>query len=125
MARMRQSPFRGLFVVALVLLLTAPALAAAPRIVRYPGGPARIVIPVRASLLVRLDGKRTWSDLVVRGPAVAIHRVHYETDPGYLEWRVTGARVGKASLTTRGQRDCDGCDPDPLTVSFTVVVIRR
>jgi hypothetical protein len=82
-----------------------------------------VVLPLGSELSLQLDSAWVWDEPAVQGDAVALARVDYLVDPGFMEWIVTAQRAGTAVVTATGEPNCDDISTCPSrAVSFTIHV---
>jgi len=100
----------------------------APRVVGLADSGRTISAQHGARLELRLPGQLRWTPPRVRGRAVALTRIVFIRDPGYLAWSVVARARGTATVTAVGygeqsiRRTCDPgpCRPRLLHLSFVV-----
>jgi len=100
-----------------------PGGAAAPTLTEQDSG-AQVSLAVGQEQPLRLGSAWSWSEPVVDGEALAVTPVEFLVDPGYVEWLVTGARAGTATLEVVGEPGCGDTTVCPrTTVTLTVEVM--
>ena len=76
-----------------------------------------------SEISLQLDSAWVWDEPAVDGDAIALARVDYLMDPGFMEWIVTAQRQGIAVVTASGEPNCDDISQcPPRSVSFTIHV---
>lgn len=68
-----------------------------------------ITLAHTARAVLRLGNRWNWSAPRVRGGAVVLVAVKYESDPGFKAWDITRRAAGTAKITSSGQPNCDRC----------------
>lgn len=82
-----------------------------------------VVLPLGSELSLRLDSAWVWDEPAVQDDAVALARVDYLVDPGFMEWIVTAQREGTAAVTVTGEPNCNDISKCPSrAISFTIHV---
>lgn len=61
------------------------------------------------SAVLRLGHRWIWTRPRVRGRALVLEPVDYESDPGFEEWKIRRRGAGTATITAYGRPNCTGC----------------
>lgn len=87
----------------------AAAAPAAPRVITERDSGKTFTIKRTTSAVLRLGRKWVWTQPKVRGGAVVLVPIDYETDPGFKAWQLTRRAAGTAKITAYGRPNCDDC----------------
>lgn len=87
----------------------AAAAPASPRVITERDSGETFTIKRTTSTVLRLGRKWVWTQPKVRGGAVVLAPIDYETDPGFKAWQITRRAAGTARITAYGRPNCDGC----------------
>ena len=97
----------------------------APEAITAADTGAEVALAVGEELPLRLSSEYLWSEPVVEGGAIELHRVDYFQDPGFSEWTVRGAAPGRATISSLGEPACagqDGCPDETVRFRVTITV---
>ncbi len=84
---------------------------------------AQLSLAVGEERPLQLGSAWSWAEPVVDGVAVTLTPVEFLVDPGYVEWLVTGAAPGTATLEVVGEPVCGDttvCPPTTVTLDVEV-----
>jgi hypothetical protein len=89
----------------------SPAAAgqSAPRVITESHSGKTFTLKRSSHSVLRLSTKWNWTQPKVRGSAVVLGRINYESDPGFKAWQITRRSAGTAKITAYGRPNCDGC----------------
>ncbi|WP_380169262.1 hypothetical protein [Jannaschia sp. R86511] len=102
---------------------TAPGTAPTGAVLTEQDSGAQVALTVGEERTLRLGSAWSWSEPVVAGDAVVLTPVDYLVDPGYVEWLVSGAATGSATLEATGEPVCGDttvCPPTTVTLEVEV-----
>ena len=113
---------RWALVLALALVVAAPA-AAAPRVLITPAQTGKTLrLANGGSATLRLSGRWSWTQPRVSSAAVELTPVAFFRDPGYSEWVVHARAPGRATIRALGTPSCVRCGLGTRTLRVTIVV---
>jgi len=113
---------RWALVLALALVVTAPA-AAAPRVLITPAQTGKTLrLANGGGATLRLSGRWSWTQPRVSSAAVELTPVAFFRDPGYSEWVVHARAPGRATIRALGTPSCVRCGLGTKTLRVTIVV---
>ena len=89
----------------------SPAVAgqSAPRVITESHSGKTFTLKRSSRSVLHLSNKWNWTQPKVRGGAVALSPIDYESDPGFKAWQITRRAAGTAKITAYGRPNCDGC----------------
>jgi len=73
---------------------------------------------------LRLSNKWIWTQPFVRGGAVSLTPIKYESNPGFKAWAIRRRAAGTATIKAYGRPNCDACVMRPRSFSVKLTVTR-
>jgi hypothetical protein len=87
----------------------AEAGQSAPRVITESHSGKTFTLKRTSRSELHLSNKWNWTQPKVRGGAVVLGPINYESDPGFKAWQITRRSAGTARITAYGRPNCDGC----------------
>lgn len=103
---------------------SSAAVKRVPRVLTEDHAGRTFTMPRSAHPVLRLDNRWNWSQPRVRGRAVVLLPIDYESDPGFRAWEIHRRTAGTVRITAKGWPNCNRCSRRGRSFAVTLRLTR-